>query len=281
MLSDQELMAAVQGASEDYVVYGELGRTGDSLAALLARQRSDQKLVVLMVQGTTSPAGELELSVEVKPQLDARIPDGGTRCPACGATLRPWVRFCTRCGHDVTGRGAVTPEQRAELRAAVIAAVEDSYEYLGEMRRSEGGGDVFFAREKGTGRIAALRLNQSAATEGEFELGETNILRKAPSPFASSAGGGEKPMVSVTQLLRKLDPDPSTLRSAASVGGMNGTPPAAPSPLGERAPASSGGYPHWDPVPPPTGGGIPPRVLLAAGGVLVAIIVLLAILVLQ
>src|SRR5688500_14730595 len=169
MLSDRELLAAVQEAAHDYPVFGELGRQGDKLAALLARERASQRLVVLMVQGSTGSGGETELTIEVKDQLDARIPDSGTKCPACGATLRPWVRFCTRCGHDVTGQGAVTPEEREALRAAVMSAVESEYEFLGEMRRSEGGGDVFFARERATSRIAALRLNRSGA-EGEFEL---------------------------------------------------------------------------------------------------------------
>ncbi|MEO7520790.1 MAG: hypothetical protein ABIW79_03130 [Gemmatimonas sp.] len=267
MLSDRELLEAVQGAADDYTVFGELGRQGNSLAALLARERANRRLVVLMVQTITGAGGETELTIEVKDQLDARIPDGGTKCPACSATLRPWVRFCTRCGHDVTGQGAGTPADRDGLRSAVVAAVESDYEYLGEMRRSEGGGDVFFARERSSGRIAALRLNRGAA-EGDFELGETNILRKAPAP---------KPVVSVTQILRRLEPDagpsaahadqpyaPPTPRPAAPpmATPSKSLPPSPPSPSDSRLPLSS-------------------RAMLLTFAVVVALIALLTILVLR
>lgn len=270
MLSDRELLTAVQDAADDFTVYGELGRHGESLAALLARERVGRNLVILMVSAVTNSAREIELSIEVKHELDARIPDGGTKCPACGAVLRPWVRFCTRCGHDVAGAGAVTPAEREELRTAVMSAVENDYEYLGEIRRSEGGGDVFFARERGTGRIAALRLNRSAA-DGEFELGETNILRKAPVPRPA--------LVSVTQILRKLEPDTGTAPMLQS----GGYPPLADV---ARQAVSANQQPDIDnrlPVEPDPGGGLPwsqRTILLAVGGV-VAVITILALLVLR
>jgi hypothetical protein len=242
MLSDQELLSAVQDAADDFIVYGELGRQGASLAALLARRRVERKLVVLMVNASTNAQGEIELSIDVKDELDARIPDGGTKCPACGATLRPWVRFCTRCGHDVTGKGAVSPEEREAMRNAVMSAVEEDYEYLGEIRRSEGGGDVFFARERASGRIAALRLNASQAN-GEFELGETNILRKAPAPQPARGS-----VVSVTQLLRKLEPDPVP----AQRSGAGRTPP--------RELAAAESSPVRPPIQPPVVATVSPLV---------------------
>ncbi len=256
MLSDRDLLATVQEAAEDFTVYGELGRHGDTLAALLARQRADQRLVILMVQASTSELGEVELSIEVKHELDARIPDGGTKCPACSAALRPWVRFCTRCGHDVTGKGASTAGERDELREAVKAAVEADYEFLGEIRRSEGGGDVFFARGRANGRIAALRLN-SSRTDGEFELNETNILRKSPVAKAASPA-----LVSVTQLLRKLEPE-----SASSTPVQR----APVRPIVDTAP----------PVSAPSGLPISPRALVGIGVGVVAVIAILTILVLR
>jgi hypothetical protein len=304
MLSDRELLSAVQGASDDFIVYGELGRQGDALAALLARERASGRLVVLMVTSATNAAGELELSIEVKTELDARIPDGGTKCPACGNTLRPWVRFCTRCGHDVTGRGAQSDAERAELRVAVIAAVEGTHEFLGSIRRSEGGGDVFFAQERDSGRIAALRLNRSG-TDGEYELGETNILRKAPERTApertapergaSDPRAAARPVVSVTQLLRKLEPDdpPLMQRPVADLLARADMRPAAPS-YGEgvgRGVASEAPPPRpaAPPVSPPTmppaapaaPAGMPPvnRTMLLAGGVIVVLLVVLAVLV--
>ena len=283
MLSDRELLSAIQEAAQDYTLYGELGRQGDKLAALLARQRVDGRLVVLMVHAGTGAGGETELTIEVKDQLDARIPDGGTKCPACGATLRPWVRFCTRCGHDVTGQGAVTDEERDALRTAVMSAVESEYEYLGEMRRSEGGGDVFFARERTTARIAALRLNRSGA-EGEFELGETNILRKAPAP---------KPVVSVTQILRKLEPDtggapvndvsyaPRVPRPAASRSGPAQTAPPVTPPASSPLSTPSATTPGSNQPAPPWALPVTPRTLLLVFAIVVAVMALLAILVLR
>jgi len=265
MLSDRELLAAVQEAAEDYTVYGELGRHGDALAALLARERVGRQLVVLMVSSSTDSGGETELSIEVKQELDARVPDGGTKCPACGAPLRPWVRFCTRCGHDVTGQGAVTAVERTELREAVMAAVESEYEFLGEIRRGEGGGDVFFARERATGRIAALRLNRSKA-DGEFELGETNILRKAPSVKPAAA------LVSVTQILRKLDPD-----TGSAMGNPAGGSPLRPVPSAAKPPSAA---PSLVP-PPPVRGAWSVRSMLLVGTIVVAVVAILTILVLR
>ena len=262
MLSDRELLAAVQEAADDYTVYGELGRQGDSLAALLARERVGERLVVLMVSASTSSTGDVDLSIEVTHQLNAHVPDGGTKCPACGVQLRPWVRFCTHCGHDVTGQGAVTAAERAELRDAVVDAVEGDYEYLGEIRRSEGGGDVFFARERSSGRIAALRLNRSRS-DGEFELGETNILRKVPS---------DKPvkpaLVSVTQLLRKLEPDAEPpLPSAGGAGALAGAVRSEPARVASILHAARLRWPR--------------QYLVVAGAIVVAMIVILTILVLR
>jgi hypothetical protein len=289
MLSDRELLASVQEAADDFIVYGELGRQGDALAALLARRRVERKLVVLMVNASTNAEGEIELSIDVKDELDARIPDGGTKCPACSATLRPWVRFCTRCGHDVTGKGAVSPEEREALRNAVMSAVEDDYEYLGEIRRSEGGGDVFFARERTSGRIAALRLNQSQ-TDGEFELGETNILRKAPAPSQPKAS-----VVSVTQLLRKLDPEPAHVPPPTPPRPVAAPRPAPARPAPPAAPANSAPVAADSPAiaavttpnPAEHGDGAPSGLpwsrtaMLRVGVILVAVLVLLTVLVLR
>lgn len=233
---------AVQEAVDDFTVFGELGRQGDSLAALLAREHSNQRLVVLMVQTSTNSAGEVELSVDVKDELDARIPDGGSKCPACSATLRPWVRFCTRCGHDVTGKGATSDAEREELRSAVKEAVEADYEFLGDIRRSEGGGDVFFARERSSGRIAALRLN-SSAVKGEFELGETNIMRKAPSVRPAPPS-----VVSVTQLLRKWEPESASPSALAAVSpSAPRRAPSAPAPVTPEPSRASWTLPHISP----------------------------------
>lgn len=201
MLSDRELLTAVQRElAEGYVVYGELGRNVEAVA-LLGFAKARSQLVVLMVESGLSVDGETELAVEVRDELDSSVPDGGTTCPACRHELRPWIRFCTNCGFDVAGStGGRSSANKEMLRAAVQEAVDAEYELLGEIPRKEGGGDVYFARERESGRIAALRLTQGAES-GEFDLTETHILK------AKGASAALQPMVMVSQIVRALDPN--------------------------------------------------------------------------
>lgn len=200
MLSDRELLAAVKQAAENaYIVYGELGRT-DEEVALLAREKQRDILVVLMVQDSVSAEGETELAVEVREELDARVPGGGSTCPACQVALRPWVRFCTRCGFDIAGRAAGPGNaDRAMVRAAVREAMEAEFELLGEIARKEGGGDVFFARERATGRIVALRISQGTSAD-EFDLDETRVVNKL-----SASPNVAPPTLAMSQIVRRLE----------------------------------------------------------------------------
>ncbi len=209
MLTDKELIKAVQeAAGDDYRVYGELGRESDQRVALLALDLASNALLVLIVTAVNSADGATDLAVEVRTELDSGVPDAGAFCTHCGAKLRPWARFCGRCGTDATGRGGTGDTDVAQLRGAVEEAIAVEYELLGEMHRKEGGGAVFFARNRATRKIVALRLNRTGGT-GEFELGETMILKKGvPGRPVDSAGS-----VSVTQILRKLDPGPAGSRS--------------------------------------------------------------------
>ena len=143
--------------------------------------------------------------------------------------------------------GAVDADPE-EMRAAVEESITGDYELLGEMRRKEGGGRVYFAREKSTGRIAALRLTKGQ-TDGEFELGETRILRKSKMADAGMA-------LSVTQLLRPIDgadvpaertPD----RPAARPAIPNELPPPVqvPGPKGDWVVAGTGwAKRNWGPL---------------------------------
>lgn len=197
MISDLELLNAVREAtSEAFVVYGELGRDETAGVALLARDISTSDLVVLVVSATTDGDDEVELNVDLRTELDARVPDAGAFCGACGTRLRPWGRFCPNCGRDATGQSEDPGADPAELRAAVEESISGDYEFLGEMRRKDGGGRVYFGREKRGGRIAALRLTRTGA-EGEFALDETRLIKRSKSAESGVS-------VSVTQLLRPL-----------------------------------------------------------------------------
>lgn len=95
-------------------------------------------------------------------------------CPRCGAALRAWARFCGKCGADVSSAAAVPadPAGRAELLEQVREAAGEVYRVLGEMPWAGGGGLVYFALEKESGRLVRLRLQ--ASTEG-MALGETRM----------------------------------------------------------------------------------------------------------
>ena len=178
IISNLELLAAVkEQTSEDFVVYGDLGggREKDAGLVLLALERESNTLVVLSVSATTGPNGEIDLGVEVRTELDVSGPAAGTVCVSCGNRLRRSGRFCPNCGMDVLRQTGAPDADPDEMRAAVEGSMTDDYELLGEMLRKEGGGRVYFAREKASGAIAALRLSQGTA-DGEFELIETQAI---------------------------------------------------------------------------------------------------------
>ncbi len=270
MISDAELLRAVDEAtSEDFLVYGELGREGATKVALLALERATGSLVVLVVVASVADDGSTELGVDVLTELDNRVPDAGTFCAKCGTKLRPWGRFCQNCGTDSTGQGAGTEEDATEIRAAVEEAIADDYELLGEIRRREGGGRVFFARERQSGRIAALRLNRGKDA-AEFELGETMILKKQPT--RADAGVS----VSVTQMLRKLEPDAAPFGAPVAPRSAPPTPPvAAAAARPQPAPAPAMARPaSVAPSPPPVRSAppapeLPPRDYVADVGAFV------------
>lgn len=220
MISDLDLLQAVKEAtSEEFVVYGELGREKTSRVALLALDRARQVLVVLVVSATTAKDGTVELGVDVREELDARVPDNGTFCVGCGTRLRPWGRYCQHCGLDVLGNGGTGDMDTADMREAVNEAITGDYELLGEMRRKESGGLVYFARERSTGRIAALRLSKGRS-DGEYELGETKVMKRSRMADAGMS-------LSVTQLLRPLEgTQPPASKSAAP----RNAPPSRPTP---------------------------------------------------
>jgi hypothetical protein len=186
-LTNDDLLWAVRDAvGSDYEVLGEVAHDATGLV-YLARERVDQNLRLLRVARTAGEdGGQDEFELEVMSTLDASVPDLESRCGRCGATLRPWARFCTKCGQDVSGVGPSSKAHlsRTGLLEAVREAAADQYEVIGDLPRSEGGGLVYFARERASGRLVALRLQLEG--EDEYSLGVTRVLRPvqptAPSP---------------------------------------------------------------------------------------------------
>jgi len=174
---DEFLRVVTEVASEYYHVYGELGRDSDADIWYLARDRSNAKLVALRLHRIgTGPDGKPDLDLEVARQLDGSVAVGVGECHVCGAQLRRWARFCTKCGADLAqGQNVSSAGARAALLAEVKAAAAELYDVLGEMPWAGGAGAVFFAIEKLSGRLVRLRLRQQ---DSGFELGETRVMMR-------------------------------------------------------------------------------------------------------
>jgi hypothetical protein len=171
---DELLDAVRQTADSEYEVFGEIGRNEAGAIAYLARDRHDKKLVALRLTRGASD----EYLLEVAKHLDATVPTSGTGCPRCGAPLRSWGRFCTKCGLDLwTGPTVGGAGSTTEMLEGVKQATAGKFEVLGQMTRAEGGGTVYFARDIATGKIEALRLRQEQGQE--FSIGLTSVLRRA------------------------------------------------------------------------------------------------------
>lgn len=166
---DPFLAAVREAAGADYTVYGEIGRAGDGSIGYLARDTRRDGLVALKL--ACRPGAPEEFELEVVQELRDDLPAFDKFCAKCGGALRAWGRFCPHCGAEVFGD--VGPWSPEEMRQAVLDFAGDRYDILGEMRSQ--GGRIYFALEKASGRIEALRLEKKGAEE--FALGLTGVLK--------------------------------------------------------------------------------------------------------
>ena len=177
----------MDAVSADYEVLGELGRRDESIG-FLARTWAGRVLVVLLLspgaQGT-----DQEYSLDVIEKLDARVPQPPQECSQCHMTLRPWARFCTRCGNDVSGLAATGSMKPDDLRRLAERAAGDQYELLGEMARSGGGGAVYFGRDRATKKVAVLRLERGS--DERVAVKSTQTLKTLETPVRSGPSDDE------------------------------------------------------------------------------------------
>jgi len=221
MLSDVELIRAVQEmAGTAYVIYGELGRSADRDVALLARDNETRSLVVLMITPERQPDGSIQLAVDERTSLDSRVPAADAFCPSCRTKLRPWARFCGECSLDLSGRTVESSGDLTQLRHAVQLAIGLDHEFLGDMLRTEGGGPVFFVRDRATQSVTALSLKRDLAT-GEVQMGETQVMPKMRRSMDATA-------FNVVQQVPQMDRAGGYAPLAAPV--EQRSPPARPQP---------------------------------------------------
>jgi hypothetical protein len=246
--ADPFLQAVQEAAADDFSVLGEIGRGADGVIIYLARENASQRLVALRLQREGAMADEYGL--ELVRHLDNSMPAPDSKCFKCGASVTGWARFCSSCGSDLSGSAPASDDatERALMLEAVKEAVAGQYDVLGEMSRNEGGGAVYFARDPGTSKIVALRLQREGASD-EFSLGLTTALK----PIARSLGVKS----GATQALSGMKRPPARPPAAPSSTGTPAAPRARPGP----------------PPPPPSGKRKSPTPAFIVGGVaLLAII---------
>jgi hypothetical protein len=221
-MSEQAILESLRAmVADDFDVLGEIGRDAHGTLVYLARDRAALTLVALRLE---PQVGE-EYALDIVRVLDASIPDAAGSCPRCSASLRPWARFCTQCRYDLSGIGpsdSGTNVSREDLRAAVEAAAADEFEVLGDMPRAEGGGLVYFARDRSDGKVVALRLQREGADE--YALGVTQVLKPLPRP-----------------VVRPMDAPVTSPVTIVPRGGTGPIPVAAPS----RRPARNAPASFW------------------------------------
>jgi len=191
--SRQVLEAVQEAVRGEYEVLGELGRNSAGVVVYLARQLRVAALVALRArpaEGSPSASGEMWL--DVLRQLDASTPGPGETCLSCNQAVGSWDRYCGNCGADLTGAAAGGDTSPDQLLQAVREAAGERYEVIGEMDRSDGGGNVYFARERSSGKLTALRLRrESSAAHGspQYSLGRTTVLKSVAESLGVSHGG--------------------------------------------------------------------------------------------
>lgn len=189
----QAVQRAVQG---NYEVLGELGRSDPEAGVVvyLARQAGAGALVALRVRPAEGAKGaSREMWLDVLRQLDATTPGPRETCVACGKGVSSWDRFCGSCGADLSAGDAGDGGSPEALLEAVRNAAGAKYEVIGQMNRSDGGGNVYFARERKTGNLTALRLRREAAASGsnapQYSLGKTTVLKSVAESLGVVHGG--------------------------------------------------------------------------------------------
>ena len=214
--SGDKLLRAVQRAvAADYEVLGEMGRGAQGRIVYLAREAATRHLVALQLSPPAGNGPPGEMWLDVLRTLDASVPSGDDKCPRCGQQLRGWGRFCSQCGVDLSGvaPGSGHGTSMDQLLAAVKEAAGHRYEVLGQMARAEGGGVVYFARERATGQIAALRLQRRPPSTGgpDYDLGKTMVLKSVVEAMAgpASSPAGDSPVAAVDASAAAAEPAPA------------------------------------------------------------------------
>ncbi|HEY9229785.1 MAG TPA: hypothetical protein VIP11_24250, partial [Gemmatimonadaceae bacterium] len=97
-MNDAVWEALARALSGEYEIVAQLGLASGDAPVYLARELVTDNFVALRLPPLVAGNESQEYGLEVVRQIDSSLPDIQTRCSQCGATVRKWSRFCTRCG---------------------------------------------------------------------------------------------------------------------------------------------------------------------------------------
>ena len=237
-LADAALAAALGSirvlASDRFEILGPLGQDREGEFAFLAREGLADFLVVLKLRRSGNTRAPAELQV-VK-RLDSSVPPPAGSCPVCQTPFSGWEPSCPDCGSDLAGPAGTPGASRQELLAAVQQAAS-GYQVLGEMPRSSGGANVYFARESEGGTIVALRLEQEDAPgrPAGYTVAATRMMR--PKLLYGTVGGEPRESGGPPRTGRPPwtpAPSPQARPGGSGAGSPSGPSSFTESPTGER-----------------------------------------------
>jgi hypothetical protein len=215
------LEAARVAAAGRYEILGELGTSTEGEPVFLARRRDQEELVALRFRTTAGGVGSFD---EVR-ALDASVPSPSLSCVQCGHAIAGWERRCSSCGADVAG------EDAGGASATVVGAIQATvaqagYDVLGAMPRAGGGPDVYFGRDRASGRLGTMQMQagHAGSSGNETQVAFTAIGSAAAPTMVGGAA-----------------PQPTT--STQSAPGPSASTPSwqpPPTPSGDRGSASGG-----------------------------------------
>jgi hypothetical protein len=162
--TDLPLAEVQEAASEAYEIYGELGRGTRGYPIYLARERSNNARMVLLelLPVGADAAGGTEYALEFRGEVQTPGSVSGRICPSCGASDPRSGRFCARCRYNFSDASGPI-QSREDLLEQVRQQTSNTYDILGEIDHAQGQGIVYFARDRGTGALVALRLQYAGA----------------------------------------------------------------------------------------------------------------------
>src|SRR5262245_20306077 len=160
MSEDAVWDALARALTGEYDIVTRLGVGSSGAPVYLARELVTDNLVAIRLPPLVSGNESQEYGLEIVRQIDASLPEIEGKCAHCGAKVRRWSRFCMRCGSDISGVAPSASQSREDLRDIIRRTALGKYEILGEMTRTDGGGLVYFGRERSSGQTVGLHLEE-------------------------------------------------------------------------------------------------------------------------